>query len=58
MRTKKLFMAATARLTWLYACVSSWPHRGVGVCFIVEIGIVQKGPVVKKIPFFNQKRLT
>ena len=51
MRTKELFMAATARVIWLCTCVSSWPHRGVGVCFIVEIGIVQEGPVVKRIPF-------
>ena len=51
MRTKELFVAATARVIWLCACVSSWPHRGVGVCFIVEFDIVQKGPVVKRIPF-------
>ena len=51
LRSKHLFMAATAQVIWLCACVSSWPHCGLGVYFSVEIGIVQKGPVVKRIPF-------
>ena len=35
-RAKQVFVAVTAGVIWLYACVRYWPYHGVGKCASVH----------------------